>query len=143
MEAQYIDKANIFIISNRGLLMFSEPDFPDIPLQVPGGTVEQGERPEECAKREFFEETGLVTAEPFIFLETIVTCSPPARRHCFLLSLSTQVPQSWDHYEHHAHGQAPPILFRFIWKELSDAYTALPPAWHCVLDRVRQFLIAN
>ena len=55
-----IRKVMIYAMGPRGLLVFREPDFPDVPLQVPGGTVEDGETFEAGACREFAEETGLV-----------------------------------------------------------------------------------
>jgi hypothetical protein len=33
------DKALIYATNNRGLLIFSEPEFPEVLPQVPGGTM--------------------------------------------------------------------------------------------------------
>ncbi|WP_337441822.1 NUDIX domain-containing protein [Sinorhizobium americanum] len=52
-------KVLIYATWRGSLLVFDEPDFPEIELQVPGGTIEPGESPEGAAPREFFEETGL------------------------------------------------------------------------------------
>ncbi len=51
-----IEKALIYATTSRGLLVFDEPDFPEVPLQVPGGTVEVGEPVIDAARREFGEE---------------------------------------------------------------------------------------
>ena len=55
------DAEKVLIYAWRGnrTLVFDEPDFPEVPLQVPGGTMEHGEIPIEAARRELFEETGL------------------------------------------------------------------------------------
>ena len=41
------------------LLRFTHPDFPEAPIQIPGGTVEKGEAVESALHREIEEETGL------------------------------------------------------------------------------------
>lgn len=56
-------KVLIYATASRGLLVFSEPDFPEIPLQVPGGTIDAGEDPLPAARREFSEETGLTAPD--------------------------------------------------------------------------------
>lgn len=84
---------------------FEEPDFPETPLQVPGGTVDAGEDILAAAYREFAEETGLLYDDGMIHLETVDYDYPergqtePHRRHCFHLRLRNAVPETWDHYE--------------------------------------------
>ena len=34
-------------------------DFPEAGIQIPGGTIEDGEEPDEAVQREAFKETGL------------------------------------------------------------------------------------
>ena len=57
-------KVLIYATWQGRLLVFDEPDFPEIELQVPGGTMEPGESPEVAATREFVEETGLTPPQP-------------------------------------------------------------------------------
>ncbi len=45
--------------SSDTLLAFTHKGHPEVPMQVPGGTCEEGESPYEAMKREVFEETGL------------------------------------------------------------------------------------
>jgi 8-oxo-dGTP pyrophosphatase MutT (NUDIX family) len=66
-----IEKVLIYATSTRGLLVFDEPDFSEVPLQVPGGTVDPGEVLLEAARREFEEETGLQVESAFRFLGSV------------------------------------------------------------------------
>ena len=52
-------KAFAYITHRRGLLVLSHPDHPEAGLQVPAGTMEPGETPEQAVLREAREETGL------------------------------------------------------------------------------------
>ena len=52
-------KVVTYITSGNALLVFRHPDFPEAGIQVPAGTIEEGEAPEAAALREAFEETGL------------------------------------------------------------------------------------
>jgi 8-oxo-dGTP diphosphatase len=55
-----IPKAFIYVTRDaRDLLVLAHPDHPEIGLQVPAGTIEAGETPEQAAMREASEETGL------------------------------------------------------------------------------------
>ncbi len=57
------EKVFAYILRNIGLkrqlLAFAHKDFPDVPLQVPGGSLKEGEDPAEGLKREIWEESGL------------------------------------------------------------------------------------
>jgi ADP-ribose pyrophosphatase YjhB (NUDIX family) len=63
-------KVLIYGTSVSQLLVFDEPDFPEVPLQVPGGTVAPDESILDAARREFHEETGLSFTAGFNFLGT-------------------------------------------------------------------------
>lgn len=125
-----IQKALIYATSARGLLVFSEPDFPEIRFQVPGGTMEPGELPLRAAQREFFEETGCeANALRFLkqteHLKTYHGEERLYRRFYFHTHFPGDLPETWDHIEAFASDGAPPILFRFFWLSHTEAAAQL------------------
>lgn len=120
-------KVLIYATWRKHLLVFDEPDFPDVDLQVPGGTMEPGESPEAAALREFVEETGLAPPATFMPLATQdyrftkdgrQICH---RRHYFHAPLAGEQRQTWLHLEMTPDSGGPPIRFRFFWLSQSEA----------------------
>ncbi|NUS68963.1 MAG: NUDIX domain-containing protein [Ensifer adhaerens] len=109
------------------LLVFDEPDFPEIELQVPGGTMEPGESPQTSALREFVEETGLtplnalnhLVTQDYSFLKDGRTICH--RRHYFHVALAGEQRQTWIHQEMTPFGGGEPIRFRFFWLGIAEA----------------------
>lgn len=124
-------KVLIYATSSRGLLVFSEPDFPDVPLQVPGGTVEPDETIGAAALREFREETGIDISSPMRPLGThdySYVRDGETRwlwRSYFHVQLSDDHPETWDHTEASPSDDGGPVLFRFRWMALADAQASL------------------
>ncbi len=113
------------------LLVFDEPDFPEIELQVPGGTVEAGEDIAAAARREFSEETGILPKTPLTPLgvndyrfakDGSDVCH---RRHYFHIPLEGEQPSTWLHREMTPFSGGGPILFRFFWLGFDDAQVRL------------------
>ncbi len=52
-------KVLAYITHQYRLLVFRQTDEPETWIQVPGGTIEEGETPAKAVLREAFEETGL------------------------------------------------------------------------------------
>ena len=120
-------KVLIYATWRDRLLVFDEPDFPEIALQVPGGTVEHEETVGRAALREFAEETGLEPKAPFRLIETrdyrfeqkgtLIT----HRRSCFHVALPEEPAETWLHWETMPFGGGEPICFRLFWLGLDEA----------------------
>lgn len=126
-----IEKALIYATSSHGLLVFDEPDFPHVPIQIPGGTIEPGEDTFAAARREFHEETGLAPDAPFNHLGTTLYdftrdgIAHTHQRHFFHVSLTSNLPETWNHIEKTPSDGSGPILFHFFWLSLESAQTRL------------------
>lgn len=120
-------KAMIYVTSPQGVLVFEEPASPHIGLQVPGGTIEQGEDTLLAAERELFEETGLTLDQPLRLLGSIDSMLQEdgkpyvMRRYYYYGTLEENYPECWEHYEMHPSDGGEPILFRLFWLPLMQA----------------------
>ena len=114
-----------FAEGNR-LLVFKHVDFPEAGIQVPGGSVEPGERIEAAAVREAREETGIYRLN---LVGKIGTAKKNLRefgincvheRHYFKMGCPEQTPEKWIAYEQTpSDGSSPPIAFQFYWVALN------------------------
>lgn len=126
-------KALIYVTQGRRLLVLAHPFHPDAGLQVPGGTIRDGEDPRAAAAREVVEETGLADVVIGDRLgEATYRWRLPDRdrldhRFFFHATVGTPVPETWRHYEAQAEDGSPPIAFDFSWWDLSGD---LPPLVH-------------
>jgi len=120
-------KVLIYATWRQRLLVFDEPDFPEVALQVPGGTVEAGENIAAAALREFSEETGILPTTPLAPLtvddyrfskDGREFCH---RRHYFHIPLEGDQPATWLHREMTPFSGGDPILFLFFWLGFDDA----------------------
>lgn len=120
-------KVLIYATWRDRLLVFDEPDFPDVPLQVPGGTVEPDEEIEAAARRELLEETGLAPQSPFRHLVTANHAFEKNhrltthRRSYFTVEIEHSPAEIWEHLENNAHDGSPPIRFRLFWLSFTEA----------------------
>ncbi|MEH7532457.1 NUDIX hydrolase [Priestia megaterium] len=87
-------------------------------VQVPAGTVEQGETIEEALYREVKEESGLMEFLSVTKLTTYVYHhegkSQYHERHVFHLAVSEEVPEHWEH-EVNSEGEDAGLIFSYYW----------------------------
>ena len=125
-------KVLAYITHANRLLIFSHPEHPEAGIQVPAGSVKEGERPEAAVLREAFEETGLDSLEVMAFLGE--QQRPMAdfgldqihHRYFYHLRCNGRPPETWRHYETDpSEGGQAPIAFDFFWAPLPDGVPAL------------------
>ena len=91
-------------------------------LQVPAGTIHDGEEPADAVLREAFEETGLPALRVVRYLghdEVTWPGRQPQLRHFFHLE-ADNAPAEWRHVERDG-GAGMPRPFRLFWVPLSSA----------------------
>jgi 8-oxo-dGTP pyrophosphatase MutT (NUDIX family) len=100
------------------LLVFAHRDHPDVPIQVPGGTVDEGEEVVAALLREVEEESGLVD---LLLVRKLGThrfywqdISEEVERHFFLLEAPTDAADEWEH-EVRGNGIDCGLVFCYSW----------------------------
>jgi 8-oxo-dGTP pyrophosphatase MutT (NUDIX family) len=145
MIHQQIVKQKAYALITRGnqLLVFSEPDFPEVPIQIPGGTLEDGESPEIGVMREAEEETGLTALKFVAYLGFSDRTSIDngvekiQRRHYFHLLCAQDCLDRWLHDEiHPSEGPHEKITFELFWIPISTAISHLFPDHASVLEKL-------
>jgi 8-oxo-dGTP pyrophosphatase MutT (NUDIX family) len=124
---QFATKVVLYVTYEDTLLVFREPAYPHIALQVPGGTVEDGEDIEAAARRELFEETGLADVaslallgiRDYNFHSKGRACSH--LRHHFHITLAGTPRQRWSHWEQDSSLGLGPIEFDLFWMPFAQA----------------------
>ena len=122
-----VEKAFAYITRRDQLLVFRHVDVPDAGIQVPAGTVREGEPPAVAVIREAWEETGLDTFMAIRFLgESQFDARPFGkdelhRRHFFHLPLKGLAAERWRNDEQHPDGGREPIAFELFWLTRSEA----------------------
>lgn len=113
------------------LLLLAHPDHPEAGLQVPAGTMEPGEAPEDAALREAREETGLTDLTIVAFLgRQSFDLRPFGRdevhdRWFFHLSCGAETPERWRVRETTPATDEPPIRFELFWAPLNETLPSL------------------
>jgi len=125
-------KVFAYITHNKRLLLLSHPDSPKAGLQVPAGTLKDGERPEDGAMREVVEETGLTHLTLISFLGEVERdmsdfgLDEIHHRYFYHLRCEGDPPDTWRHFElDPSDGSPAPIAFEFFWAELPDGIPEL------------------
>jgi 8-oxo-dGTP pyrophosphatase MutT (NUDIX family) len=122
-------KAYIYLTCGRELLVFRQPDQPEVGLQVPGGTVDPGESHLIAARREFREETGLAVTQALDMLgeQTVLFDNAMGRdihaRRLYHARLREGAARRarWEHFEMTPSAGGDPIRFELFWIDISEA----------------------
>ncbi|WP_147103728.1 NUDIX domain-containing protein [Tateyamaria sp. syn59] len=130
-----VRKALVFILRGPDILVFRHPL---AGVQLPKGTVEAHETTLAAARREVFEEVGLVLTGPLIPLGAWVCPSLPATWHVFVADAPSDAPDEWRHAPTGG-GEEDDLTFDVFWTEAANARTLLHPLFLPVLDMLEQY----
>ena len=116
-------RAYAYITKESRLLLFTQSEAPEAGIQVPAGTIEPGENPQDAAMREAKEETGLTELryERFLAQDTrdMRDCGRNELQHRWFFHLSVEGPteETWRHGEH-AEDASVIHPFDFFWADV-------------------------
>ena len=136
-------KVLAYVLRDENLLVLHQSDNPIPGLQVPQGTIGEGEDIRDAVVREVWEETGLAASINGYLGVAEYDMSEYGRaevqeRHVFQLEAPVNAPtESWDHVHEDPSG-GPAVRFRLSWLHLDDPGLELEAGHGALLDRVRR-----
>ena len=139
-------KVFAYITYQQRLLLFRQIGEPEIGIQVPAGTVEEGEAPEEAVLREAFEETGLSDLVLDQFLGEQVRdmadfgIEAIHHRYFYHLRCQEQPPVRWRHEERFSSDHSGTHVFELFWVALPDEVPPLTADFDVMLPRLIELL---
>ena len=148
MPAQQVLKACACLIDEQGrLLVFLHPG--DAGMQLPKGTVEPGESPEDAVRRELLEESGIAYDGELVPLGTLdreCEAGIEGNRekhsqlwHLFLMRAPAPLPERFEHVaigSPEEHG----LVFRFSWLAPDAPLDGFTVPYVRVIEKVRSAL---
>ena len=118
----------LYIVKNSDILVLRRTDFPDLGLQIPGGTVKPDEMPIDAAARDAIEETGLAELGTSVILGATVVPSLRSDEDLleawfYRIDVKGQVPEVWLHTEYHVsdNDNNDKIRFELSWLPMTKA----------------------
>jgi 8-oxo-dGTP diphosphatase len=140
-----VEKVYAYITHGNKLLVFNHTQYPEAGIQVPGGTVEESERPEDAVLREVKEETGLDKLEIISYLgmqsfEFFRNGQKGIQhRHFFHLRYVGPFIDGWRHDERTpSDGHPRPIEFEFYWVKFPNEMPELAGEQGVMLHKVKK-----
>ncbi|MEQ7125892.1 NUDIX domain-containing protein [Actinopolymorpha sp. B11F2] len=154
MDAQQhlptVKKVSAFITHGDQLLVFRKPHHPGTGTQVPAGTIEPGETPEDAVLREAWEESGLTGFHLCGLLDHQVVdmraygCDELHDRWYFHLLSPSTVQRAWRHGEScPSSGAEEFIAFDFFWIDVDRAAHELRAENHTALQVLSHRLVSG
>lgn len=131
----------LYIVRRNEVLVIRHVDFPELGLQIPGGTVESNEAPIDAAAREALEETGLAELGSPMLLGVTAVQSERAYEHTleawfFRIKAEVHTPNLWLHTEQHASVGDNRVRFELSWIPKKEVAKLLSAADCLMLDVV-------
>lgn len=114
-----------YITQGSKLLVLDYVDHSYLEPQIPGGTIESGESPEEAALREAEEETGLTDLKIVSLLGSfnrnlqVIGRDEVIKAWFFHLESGDSTPERWRHTELNPHDGTVPIVFELYWVSMN------------------------
>ena len=140
-----VPKACACLVDRRGhLLVFDHPE--DGGMQLPKGTVESGEAPEDAVRRELLEESGIQFDGPLVSLGTLdrdceAGIEGNVHRHAqlwhlYLMCTDAVLPET---FEHVASGspEEDGLVFRFRWLTQEEPLHGFALPYRQTIERLR------
>jgi 8-oxo-dGTP pyrophosphatase MutT (NUDIX family) len=110
------------------VLVFKHRDYPEAGIQVPAGSIEPGESPEQAARREAFEESGIRELHTRRYLGSFrwhhAERGEDHERHVFHLESLQPLPERWEHTVS-AGEEDKGLHLIFYWLNLAEAEKVL------------------
>ncbi len=140
-------KAFAYITHQNRLLVFEHAAYPDAGIQVPAGSIEPDETPEQGVMREAYEETGLEGLKIVEYLAEVKRdlssqgIAEIHHRYFFHLTCDHVPPETWSHMEtNRSDGNPEPLEFRFYWAALPDGIPPLVADHDILVDELSRHL---